>query len=61
MENTRNMLLSLIQPGKTILFFDTETTGLPKKYDAPASNVDNWPRLIQLSWIICDENKNIIN
>ena len=30
MENTRNMLLSLIQPGKTILFFDTETTGFSK-------------------------------
>ncbi len=32
------------------LFFDTETTGLPVNWQAPASDVDNWPRLVQLSW-----------
>lgn len=40
-----------------ILFFDTETTGLPKDYDEPYTNSDNWPRLVQLSWIIEDSNK----
>lgn len=34
------------------LFFDTETTGLPKNYKAPSTDVDNWPRLVQLSWIL---------
>lgn len=37
------------------LFFDTETTGLPKDWKAPASDVDCWPRLVQIAWIICDE------
>lgn len=32
------------------LFFDTETTGLPKNYNAPSSDLENWPRLVQLSW-----------
>lgn len=33
-----------------ILFFDTETNGLPKDYRAPLSRLDNWPRLVQLAW-----------
>lgn len=41
-----------------ILFFDTETTGLPLDYSLPRSAVDNWPRLVQLSWIVTDENGN---
>ena len=32
------------------LVFDTETTGKPDSYDAPVSNVDNWPRVVQLAW-----------
>jgi DNA polymerase III epsilon subunit-like protein len=32
------------------LFFDTETTGLPGRMDAPASDLDNWPRIVQLAW-----------
>ncbi|MCL2510788.1 MAG: DNA polymerase III subunit alpha [Bacteroidales bacterium] len=32
------------------LIFDTETTGLPKNYDAPASDTNNWPRMVQLAW-----------
>jgi DNA polymerase III subunit epsilon len=34
------------------LFFDTETTGLPKNYKAPATDIDNWPRMVQLAWHI---------
>lgn len=40
------------------LFFDTETTGLPKKWKAPVSDVDNWPRLVQLGWIMADAEGN---
>ncbi len=40
------------------LFFDTETTGLPKSFKAPASDTDNWPRLVQLSWAWFDELGN---
>lgn len=32
------------------LVFDTETTGLPKKFKAPLTDFDNWPRLVQLAW-----------
>lgn len=38
------------------LFFDTETTGLPNNYNAPIEDLDNWPRLVQLAWVIYDEN-----
>ena len=40
---------------RRILFFDTETTGLPKDYKAPYTNLDNWPRIVQLAWIVTDE------
>jgi DNA polymerase III epsilon subunit-like protein len=36
------------------LFFDTETTGLPKKWQAPISDLNNWPRIVQLAWILSD-------
>lgn len=38
------------------LFFDTETTGLPKFYNAPINDLENWPRLVQLAWLMMDEN-----
>jgi DNA polymerase III epsilon subunit-like protein len=43
------------------LFFDTETTGLPKNFDAPITDSDNWPRLIQIAWILSDVEGGIIN
>src|SRR3989338_10837953 len=38
------------------LFFDTETTGLPKRWNAPVSELDNWPRLVQIAWLQCDNS-----
>ncbi|MEX2513928.1 MAG: DNA polymerase III subunit alpha [Cyclobacteriaceae bacterium] len=32
------------------IIFDTETTGLPRDYNAPITDLDNWPRLVQLAW-----------
>lgn len=40
----------------TYLFFDTETTGIPKNYKAPVSDLNNWPRLVQIAWLVVDEN-----
>ena len=37
------------------LIFDTETTGLPKRWGAPISDTDNWPRCIQIAWQLHDE------
>jgi DNA polymerase-3 subunit epsilon len=40
------------------LFFDTETSGLPGNHDAPASDFKNWPRLVQIAWMLTDEAGN---
>lgn len=37
------------------LFFDTETTGLPRNYNAPITDLSNWPRLVQLAYLLFDE------
>ena len=42
------------------LIFDTETTGLPKRWDAPLSDSENWPRCIQIAWQIHDAKGNLI-
>lgn len=42
------------------LFFDTETTGLPKDYKVHWVDVDNWPRVVQLAWILTDDNGSVI-
>ena len=36
------------------LIFDTETTGLPKRWKAPLTDSENWPRCIQIAWQIHD-------
>ena len=36
------------------LIFDTETTGLPKRWDAPITDTDNWPRAVQIAWQLHD-------
>ena len=46
--------------GVKYLFFDTETTGVPLNYKAPSSDTQNWPRLVQLAWILTDEDGNRI-
>ena len=43
------------------LFFDTETTGIPKDYKAPCTNTDNWPRLVQLGWLLTDAAGRILS
>lgn len=40
--------------GDEMLVFDTETSDLPRNWNRPASEVDNWPRLVQIAWIVCD-------
>lgn len=41
------------------IFFDTETTGLPKKWGEPETNFENYPRLVQLAWAVFNEKGNI--
>ncbi|UKN02971.1 DNA polymerase III subunit alpha [Paracrocinitomix mangrovi] len=42
------------------IIFDTETTGLPKNWNAPITDTDNWPRCIQIAWQLHDENGDLI-
>ena len=42
------------------IVFDTETTGLPANFDAPISDTDNWPRVVQLAWQIHDDMGGLI-
>lgn len=43
------------------LFFDTETTGLPRNWKAPVTDLNNWPRLVQLAFLFYDRNGNKIS
>jgi DNA polymerase-3 subunit epsilon len=38
------------------LFVDTEANGRAYLRDAPAKLVWNWPRLVQIAWVLTDEN-----
>ena len=43
------------------IIFDTETTGLPKRWDAPLSDSENWPRCIQIAWQLHDERGALVS
>ena len=43
------------------LFFDTETTGVPRNWKAPVTDLNNWPRLVQLAYLLFDDNGNKIS
>jgi DNA polymerase-3 subunit epsilon len=40
------------------LFFDTETTGVPRNWKAPLTDLDNWPRMVQIAWMTYDDEGN---
>lgn len=47
----------LINKTKTmLLIFDTETDGLPKKLNGKITDADNWPRMLSIAWMLCDDN-----
>lgn len=37
------------------LFFDTETTGLPRLRNAPPEDFANWPYIVEIAWLLIDE------
>ena len=45
----------------TYLFFDTETTGLPRNWNAPVGDLNNWPRLVQIAWILYKDGVKVDN
>ena len=42
------------------LFFDTETNGLPESFTAPLEQIENWPRVVQIAWMVFDHDGNKI-
>jgi len=57
-------LLKLEKSEQTIgkyLILDVETTGLPRDKKAPVDDFDNWPRIVQVAWILTDEKGKEIN
>ncbi|SMD43127.1 DNA polymerase-3 subunit alpha [Aquiflexum balticum DSM 16537] len=43
------------------IIFDTETTGLPRNYNAPMTDLDNWPRLVQIAWQLHDAKGKLLS
>jgi DNA polymerase III epsilon subunit-like protein len=41
----------------SVVVFDVETTGLPKRRNCPFTEFDNWPHIVQLSWIVYKSGK----
>lgn len=58
----KHQLVKWINNMKHYLFFDTETSGLPQRYSVPFHvSLDNWPRIVSLSWILTDSEGNEIS
>ena len=45
----------------TYLFFDTETTGLPRNWNAAVDDLNNWPRLVQIAFEFYKNGEKINN
>jgi DNA polymerase-3 subunit epsilon len=41
------------------LFFDTETSDLPRDFNAPESHTRNWPRIVQLAWVTAESSASV--
>jgi DNA polymerase-3 subunit epsilon len=44
---------------KKYLFFDTETTGLPTNWKAPAGEA--WPHIVSLSWLLMSDADTVLS
>lgn len=58
-KNKSNNPLHFLLP--MFLIYDTETTGLPKDYNAPLNDFDNWPRMVQLAWQVHNEKGELVD
>ncbi|MDB9779919.1 DNA polymerase III subunit alpha [Flavobacteriaceae bacterium] len=43
------------------IIFDTETTGLPKRWNAPLTDSENWPRCIQIAWQVHADSGELLS
>ena len=44
-----------------LLFVDTETYGIPQDQSASFKNIDNWPRIRQIAWIVYSKDGQFIS
>jgi restriction system protein len=42
------------------LVFDLETTGLPNSMNAPPDDFENWPYIVQIAWMLFDNEQKLI-
>ena len=42
------------------IVFDVETTGLPKKKGALPEEIQYWPHVVQISWLVFDTESRLI-
>ncbi|MGY3212057.1 3'-5' exonuclease [Mucilaginibacter sp. HD30] len=45
---------------KYLLFIDTEASGLPVNWTLPYSAEGNWPHIVQIAWLVYDEQHNLV-
>jgi len=43
------------------LFFDTETNGKALNFNAPVTDLNNWPRVTQLGWQLYDKDEKLVS
>lgn len=41
------------------LFFDVETNGLPRNWKRPHTDTFNWPRMVQIAWMLFGEDRKL--
>ncbi len=39
-----------------VLFLDTETSSMPKRWNAPTAKVEEWPYILQIGWVLCKKS-----
>ncbi len=49
-----------MRPYDHYIVLDSETSGIPKSWDAPVSHSASWPHIIQLAWIVFDLKGNAL-
>ena len=60
-ENIRKEAKQNLKKGRLLLFLDTATTGYPKNANLSVDNIDNWPRMVKIIWILTNENGQRLN
>jgi DNA polymerase III epsilon subunit-like protein len=43
------------------MFVDVETNGLPIDHEAPVSELDNWPRIVQIAYKISESGNDVLS